>query len=131
MVFFFNTPSDVSRVKIRISNNGRGGTGNDLAIDDITFRACGTKINSYISNTSETTKTICKGENIQFDFCCRRRIIRCEMPLAEKTAVRDGKTSALIILKKFLLISVLSKPGYIDSEWLLLYLVNSVLLPAA
>ena len=39
--FFFTTPANVSNVVLRIFNNAPGGCGNDLALDDITFRPCG------------------------------------------------------------------------------------------
>lgn len=38
---FFNTPPGVSTVVLRMTNNATGGNGNDLALDDITFRAAG------------------------------------------------------------------------------------------
>jgi hypothetical protein len=39
--FFFTTPASASSVVLRMTNNGPGGCGNDIALDDITFRACG------------------------------------------------------------------------------------------
>jgi gliding motility-associated-like protein len=41
---YFNTPPGVSTVVLRMTNNATGGNGNDLAIDDITFRAAGPSI---------------------------------------------------------------------------------------
>jgi hypothetical protein len=38
---FFTTPINTSDVVIRLTNNAPGGCGNDLALDDITFRPCG------------------------------------------------------------------------------------------
>ncbi len=38
---FFTTPVGVNTVVLRITNNAPGGCGNDLALDDITFRPCG------------------------------------------------------------------------------------------
>ena len=38
---FFTTPATAQSVVLRIANKGPGGCGNDLAIDDITFRPCG------------------------------------------------------------------------------------------
>ena len=48
----------------KMRNNGGGGCGNDLAIDDIMFRACGE--NSMIINTSISgnTMTICPNSAI-------------------------------------------------------------------
>ncbi|MFZ9388555.1 MAG: gliding motility-associated C-terminal domain-containing protein [Chitinophagaceae bacterium] len=39
--FFFTTPANNQPVVLRITNNAPGGIGNDLALDDITFRPCG------------------------------------------------------------------------------------------
>ncbi len=39
--FYFTTPPGVSSVVIRMRNNAPGGGGNDLALDDITFRPAG------------------------------------------------------------------------------------------
>lgn len=61
--FLFATSGNVTKVKIRIINNAPGGTGNDLALDDITFRACGPSITVTMDNASQMEKTICEGEN--------------------------------------------------------------------
>lgn len=45
---FFTTPAGNSTVVIRITNNAPGGCGNDLALDDITFRPCGPKVTASI-----------------------------------------------------------------------------------
>lgn len=58
----FNT-GNVDKVKIRITNNGPGGTGNDIAIDDITFRVCGPKIKTSINGMEQSDKSICEGKN--------------------------------------------------------------------
>jgi hypothetical protein len=60
--FLFSTFGNVTRVKIRIINNAPGGTGNDLALDDITFRACGPGITASLNNTGQTEKAICENE---------------------------------------------------------------------
>jgi gliding motility-associated-like protein len=51
---FFTTPSTSQSVVLRIANKGPGGCGNDLALDDITFRPCGptVTINSGTSGSS-------------------------------------------------------------------------------
>lgn len=46
--FFFTTPPDNPVIVLRITNNAPGGIGNDLAIDDITFRPCGPKVSAQI-----------------------------------------------------------------------------------
>ena len=51
----FTTPPDVNSVDIVLANNNVGGNarpGNDLALDDITFRACGPTTKASFSNSS-------------------------------------------------------------------------------
>ena len=60
---FFKTPSGVSTVVLRITNNAPGGCGNDLAMDDITFRPCGPLIQVTSANQPLTQLTVC--ENAQ------------------------------------------------------------------
>ncbi|WP_411273757.1 gliding motility-associated C-terminal domain-containing protein [Daejeonella sp.] len=57
----FTTPVNISQVTLKIINNAPGGNGNDLALDDITFRACGPIINPYINGDIKST-SICEGE---------------------------------------------------------------------
>ncbi|PTS97396.1 hypothetical protein DBR11_17195 [Pedobacter sp. HMWF019] len=65
----FTTPANVNRIKIRIANNGPGGGGNDIALDDITFRACGPEINTSINNEPGTaTETICEHQTTDIHF---------------------------------------------------------------
>ncbi|RYG15146.1 MAG: T9SS type B sorting domain-containing protein [Chitinophagaceae bacterium] len=45
---------------LKITNNGRGGIGNDIALDDITFRACGPVITPSINNSSANI-IVCEG----------------------------------------------------------------------
>lgn len=61
--FYFKTPTGVSDVVIRMKNNSPGGApANDLALDDITFRACGPDIQASIDITgSPTTLSVCAG----------------------------------------------------------------------
>jgi gliding motility-associated-like protein len=58
--FFFQTPVGVSDVVVRIRNNAPGGCGNDLALDDITFRPCGPAVTVNIENEGQINiKDIC------------------------------------------------------------------------
>lgn len=59
--FYFTMPTDVSSVVIKMTNNSNGGApANDLALDDITFRACGpTIISSFNSSSSVTALSGC------------------------------------------------------------------------
>ncbi len=61
--FFFQTPPGVSSVVIRMTNNAPGGCGNDLALDDITFRPCGPDIGVSINGQPGDTANICYGKN--------------------------------------------------------------------
>ncbi len=62
------TTTSSSEVKIRMINNGLGGAGNDIALDDITFRACGAQITSQIGSTGNTETNICEQSNASFNL---------------------------------------------------------------
>ena len=66
--FFFATPANVSSIVLRIFNNAPGGCGNDLALDDITFRPCGPQLTAAIEGTTSSTVTICEGTARSFTF---------------------------------------------------------------
>jgi gliding motility-associated-like protein len=66
--FFFTTPPAGSDIVLRIVNNAPGGCGNDLALDDITFRSCGPQLTPYIVGNSSTTADICEGSTSSFNF---------------------------------------------------------------
>jgi gliding motility-associated-like protein len=59
---FFQTPSNVSSVVVRITNNAPGGCGNDLALDDISFRPCGPALNVYLASNNLQTINLCDGD---------------------------------------------------------------------
>lgn len=59
--FFFTTPPAGADIVLRIVNNAPGGCGNDLALDDITFRPCGPQLTPSISGQPTTTSQICTG----------------------------------------------------------------------
>jgi gliding motility-associated-like protein len=56
---FFTTPINTNDVVIRITNNAPGGCGNDIALDDISFRPCGPTVNATIANSTETAIDLC------------------------------------------------------------------------
>ena len=58
--FYFNTPPGVSTVVLRMTNNASGGNGNDLALDDITFRAAGPAIQSSVAGFTSDTLMLCQ-----------------------------------------------------------------------
>jgi gliding motility-associated-like protein len=64
--FFFATPTGVSDIVLRMVNNSPGGCGNDIALDDITFRPCGPKLNAVIVGNTATEVTICEGTTASF-----------------------------------------------------------------
>lgn len=68
--FFFTTPAAVSDVVLRIFNNAPGGNGNDLGLDDITFRPCGPQLTPSISGFPATTASTCEGTAKTFNFTC-------------------------------------------------------------
>jgi len=57
--FYFNTPPGVSTVVLRMINNAPGGIGNDLALDDITFRPSGSSIKSEVIGFPTDTVSFC------------------------------------------------------------------------
>ena len=65
--FFFTAPTGVNRVVLRITNNAPGGCGNDLALDDITFRPCGPLVDASITGNNGDVE-ICQGEAAQFNL---------------------------------------------------------------
>ncbi len=59
---FFTTPASVNSVVITMINNAPGGCGNDLLLDDITFRPCGPKVIGSVGGGGDV-KNLCVGEN--------------------------------------------------------------------
>jgi gliding motility-associated-like protein len=66
--FYFNTPPGVSTVVLRMTNNASGGNGNDVALDDITFRAAGPAIQASVTGFSADTLTLCQNDNRTLGF---------------------------------------------------------------
>ncbi|HYH16027.1 MAG TPA: gliding motility-associated C-terminal domain-containing protein [Flavisolibacter sp.] len=65
--FNFKTPPGVFEVVLRVKNNAPGGIGNDLALDDITFRACGPSINNLLNGSTDTVQ-LCEGDVRSFSL---------------------------------------------------------------
>lgn len=61
-VTFETLPSQTS-VILKMLNNGEGGCGNDLAIDDIVFRSCG-DLTEIIDENNSNSITICENDDI-------------------------------------------------------------------
>lgn len=65
--FYFDTPAGIDTVVIRMRNNKAGAApGNDIALDDITFRACGPTVTSVVNNNMATT--VCENQVPQYTF---------------------------------------------------------------
>jgi gliding motility-associated-like protein len=56
---YFTTPLGVNTVVLRITNNANGGCGNDLALDDITFRPCGPTVTTQARLLAASQLSIC------------------------------------------------------------------------
>ena len=60
--FYFTTPVNNSVIILRMKNNAPGGYGNDIAMDDITFRPCSAVLlTSHIGGYSNDTVHVCEG----------------------------------------------------------------------
>jgi gliding motility-associated-like protein len=62
----FTVPITDNSVIIQISNNANGGNGNDLALDDITFRPCGPLLTAGFGSATSSTYNNCTA-NVQKD----------------------------------------------------------------
>ena len=64
---YFTVPFNVTDVVVKMINNAPGGTGNDLMLDDITFRACGPVIQQgFASITGNKSVDLCQGSNASY-----------------------------------------------------------------
>ena len=66
--FFFTTPAGVSDIVLRMVNNAPGGCGNDVGLDDITFRPCGPQVTASISGSGTTIDTLCGGSSKSYNI---------------------------------------------------------------
>jgi len=62
--FTFTVPANTESVILKMTNNAAGGIGNDIAIDDITFRPYGSQVSAVFSSTA-TTQSLCAGSASQ------------------------------------------------------------------
>ncbi len=65
--FYFTTLASNATIVLKITNNAPGGNGNDLALDDITFRPCGPTITAHINGSSDTVD-VCEGNTNIYTF---------------------------------------------------------------
>ncbi|HEX7457225.1 MAG TPA: gliding motility-associated C-terminal domain-containing protein, partial [Ginsengibacter sp.] len=63
--FFFATTPGITSVVLRMTNNAPGGCGNDILLDDITFRACGPLVTANINGSADSVD-VCTGDNSVF-----------------------------------------------------------------
>jgi gliding motility-associated-like protein len=68
--FFFTTPLDNAKIVLRMTNNAPGGIGNDLGLDDITFRPCGAMINANIQGNGNIVD-VCEVNTNTYTFIGR------------------------------------------------------------
>lgn len=54
--FSFTNGNSNTPVTLRITNNAPGGDGNDLALDDISFRACGPIVSATVTGQGDTVR---------------------------------------------------------------------------
>jgi gliding motility-associated-like protein len=69
--FFFTTPQDNPVIVLRITNKAPGGIGNDLGLDDITFRPCGPKIIANIEGSASDTINVCQNDSGGYAYTLR------------------------------------------------------------
>ena len=63
--FYFSTTAGISSVVLRMTNNAPGGCGNDLLLDDITFRACGPLVSANLVGAADSAN-VCTGDTSVF-----------------------------------------------------------------
>jgi gliding motility-associated-like protein len=68
--FFFTTPPGVNDIILRMVNNAPGGCGNDLALDDITFRPCGPQLTPSVTGFNTNTLSLCEGVASNYLLSC-------------------------------------------------------------
>jgi gliding motility-associated-like protein len=66
--FFFTTPATNPVIVLRMTNNAPGGGGNDIALDDITFRPCGAGVITAAIQGNSDTVNICQGNSNSYTF---------------------------------------------------------------
>ena len=66
--FTFTTPSNISTVVLRMKNNAPGGVGNDVGLDDITFRPAGPAISIRATTFTGDSATLCEDNTAGITF---------------------------------------------------------------
>lgn len=65
--FIFTNGNSSAPVTLRITNNAPGGQGNDLALDDISFRACGPIVTATTTGFGDTVR-VCYPDQRSYTF---------------------------------------------------------------
>jgi gliding motility-associated-like protein len=61
---YFTTLANTTQVVLKMTNKTIGDAGNDLVLDDITFRACGPLVQTFFNNTGDNrVQNMCAGDN--------------------------------------------------------------------
>ncbi|WP_165825335.1 gliding motility-associated C-terminal domain-containing protein [Pedobacter yonginense] len=63
----FTIPANMSTIKIKLTNENFGGVGNDMALDDISFRPCGPTLTPLTSNNMQNIK-LCEHATAEIDL---------------------------------------------------------------
>lgn len=69
--FYFTTPAGTAPtdVVLKITNNAGGGDGNDMALDDITFKPCVPVVTaSFVQSNSPAALTLCEGSDATYNL---------------------------------------------------------------
>jgi len=66
--FYFTTPPGVNSVVLKMTNNAPGGIGNDIAIDDITFRTAGSSVKLSARGYTSDTLQVCDYAQTNMSF---------------------------------------------------------------
>ncbi len=65
----FTMPPGTNDIILRLTNNAPGGCGNDVILDDITFRPCGATVKAKIDfDGGRTSTSVCENTSIRFNF---------------------------------------------------------------
>ena len=71
---FFTSPNDGSDIIVKMTNSGKGGLGNDLAIDDITFSPCGPFIQVGFGTVGDhLDRSSCDGDNFNYTLVAQQQ----------------------------------------------------------
>jgi gliding motility-associated-like protein len=92
--FFFVTPPTNPVIVLRMRNNAPGGIGNDIGLDDITFRPCSaTLLTSHINGNTTDTVNVCEGAAGIYNFTGNVSSGSYSLPLYQwQQSTDSGKT---------------------------------------